>query len=184
MVQRTKISKFDAVSDRRVTTTWKSKEFIAPYPVNLGAYQVLHQPDVRDAHELALTDEQLAYNASRFPISPLDTLNLYPMGGETSPIELEVAGFPVPALDDLIRPPTQPMGGEPLFLELDPNSVVSLRFALTVDGRERYSRLITDETVHKLPSGFKGTRFYATVTGNAAVQRIVMAETAKECREA
>ena len=67
---------------------------------------------------------------------------------------------------------------------MDPNTLVSLRFALTVDGTERYSRILTDETVRKLPSGFKGTRFYATVTGNAAVQRIVMAETAKECRDA
>ena len=64
-----------------MTTTWKSKEFVAPYPINLGAFQVLYQPDVRDAHELALTDEQLAYNAERHIISPLDTLNLYPIGG-------------------------------------------------------------------------------------------------------
>jgi hypothetical protein len=184
LVQLTKISKFDALSDRRVTTTWKSKEFVAPYPINLGAYQLLFKGDLRDAHDLALTDAQLAYNALRHAISPLDTLNLYPIGGEVSPIELEVAGLPVPEFEELVPPPTQPMGGEPLFLELDPNTVINVRFALIADGKEVYSRVVEDETVHKLPSGFKGTRFYATVTGNAEVQRIVMAETAKECRDA
>lgn len=184
LIQGTKISRFDALSDRRVTTMWRSKEFIAPYPVNMGAIQLLFQGDMRDEHGLALTDAQLAYNAERHVISPLDTLDLYPIGGEASAFELEVPGLPVPAFEELTPPPTQPIGGEPLFLELDPNTVISVRVALMVDGVERYAQLVTDENVRKLPSGYKGTRFYVTVTGNAEVQRIVLAETAKECRNA
>ena len=58
------------------------------------------------------------------------------------------------------------------------------RFSLIADNNVRYTKIIADEKVHSLPEGYKATRFYLEVSGSALVQRLIVAETRRECRVA
>jgi hypothetical protein len=184
LMQNTTISMFDYLADRRLATTWTSKEYISPRPVNIGAYQVLFNVNREGDRDRELNDAQFAFNQERFSAGPLDTIGQYAIGGVTPVEDLYVGQYPEPAEEQLRPPPLQPMGGEPLFGEVDKSGLTSLRFTMTADEVVRYSHAVEDEKVHKLPSGFKATRFRFTLDGNAEVQRIVAAETAKECRDA
>jgi hypothetical protein len=119
-----------------------------------------------------------AYNTNRFAEGELDTIGAYTVGGMID-TDFDVLD---PILGGL--PPIQPVGGEPLYDFGSDETLFNVRFTLYADGQVIYSKIITDEKTHKLPSGNKYTRFYLEVAGSAEVQRIVVAETARECQVA
>lgn len=182
IMQSEQLSVFDAQKDQRFPTTWRSKEFINPKPINLGAVQILFKPankeDDDDAQQLLL-DAMDDYNADRFALGPLDGFNEYTINGEMS--------FPPPPDIPIILaglPPIQPIGGEPLYDLLTLFTDVNLLFTLIADSKVRFSKVITDERVYSLPEGYKATRYYFELSGSAQAQRIVVAETRRECRNA
>lgn len=178
VLQSDTVYNFDQLYDVLFPTTWRSKEWITPQPVNMGAFQIIFKA-IQDAGQLdALLALMRGYNEARLAAGPLDVMDEYTLVGEM-PLTAPPA---VP--EGLFLPPIQPAGGEPLY-DLDYYARgASMRFTLIVDGEVRYTKLISDEKVHKLPSGFKGTRFYFELSGSAYVQRVVVAETAKECADA
>jgi hypothetical protein len=179
ITQGAAVSKFDALKDRRFPTTFRSKEFISPKPINLGAVQLLFKPDQsEDDSELMVLHAMEDYNAARFAAGPLDTFNLYPINGEAGTLWQTTN----PLLSGL--PPIQPIGGEPLFDLAEIFGVDTTRFALLADNAARFVKVISDEKVHSMPEGYKATRFYFEVSGSAQIQRIVVAETRRECRQA
>jgi hypothetical protein len=177
VTQDNKVSSFDAQKDNRFPTTWRSKEFISTYPINLGAFQVLFkQPEV-DESEQALINAVENYNFTRFAAGPLDVFNGYPINGVMRPPT---------SLDPILggQPPLQPLGGEPLYDVLNLFSSKSLQFTMLADNVVRCARVITDEKVHSMVEGYKATRYYMEVSGSPNVQRIIAAETRRECRNA
>ncbi len=181
VTQSDRVGRFDAQLDQRFPTTWRSKEFIHPYPINLGAFQLLIKVEQKedDAAQQLLLDAMEEYNQARFDEGPLDAFDLYPVNGE---IALDDPPEPDPILAGLA--PQQPLGGEPLYNLLDLFNGRSTNFTLIADGKVKYSKVITDEEVHSLPEGYKATRYYFEVSGAAQIQRIVVAETRRECRNA
>jgi len=180
VTQGSTVSLFDTQLDNRFPTTWRSKEFIHTKPINLGAVQILFKPieDPADAeaHD-ALLDAMADYNDARWADGPLDGFDMYPINGDLgvhAPVDPILAGLP----------PIQPIGGEPLYNLLGLFVTVATHFTLIADGVVRYAKVINDELVHSMPEGYKATRFYTEVSGSARVQRIVVAETRRECRNA
>lgn len=179
VTQENVISLFDTQTDNRFPTTWRSKEFIHTKPINLGAVQILFKKDANpDDHEHdALLDAMAAYNDARWADGPLDGFDLYPINGELGvhdPVDPILAGLP----------PIQPLGGEPLYDLLGLFRAVSTHFTLIADGRVRFAKVINDEQVYSMPEGYRATRFYVEISGSAQAQRIVVAETRRECRNA
>lgn len=170
---------FDKVHDSRFSTTFRSREFIATYPINLGAIQILFK-SVRNEDDLdRLLDAIEDYNEERFDLGPLDMLDAYPIDGE---IDFPDIADMDPILSGL--PPIQPLGGEPLYSTNDFGGLDNINAVLIADGVVRYSKVIVDEKVHKMPAGYKATRFYVEVSGGMEIERLVVAETGKECRNA
>jgi hypothetical protein len=178
VVQGAKASLFDADKDIRFQTTWRSKEWISPKPINLGAVQILFKKVSLEEINKDILAAANAYNLARFAEGELDNIGAYAIGGEID-INYE-------ALDPILGglPPIQPLGGEPLYDFGRDEELFNVRFTLYADGDIIYSKIITDEKTHKLPAGNKYTRFYLEVAGSAEVQRIIVAETARECRVA
>jgi hypothetical protein len=179
IVQTDIVSKFDAISDARFATTWRSKEWISPKPINLGAFQLIFAPPViGDNNEQELADAARAYNEERFAEGPLDTIGGYAIAGS---IDRDY-GTLDPALGGL--PPIQPIGGEPIYTLASVENSNTILFTLYADGEVVYSKTIADQKVHKMPEGYKATRFYFEVSGGLPLNRIVVAENAKQCRGA
>lgn len=180
ITQGSAVKRFDALKDRRFPTTFRSKEFINPKPINLGAVQILFKPNVEeDDSELLVLQAMEDYNAERFAAGPLDTFDMYTFDGAAGDV-WQTDDYP--ELSGL--PPIQPLGGEPLFDIAALVGVETTRFVLLAGSTARYVKVISDEKVHSLPSGYKATRFYLEVSGSAQIQRIVVAETRRECRTA
>jgi hypothetical protein len=181
IIQDARVSQFDMLADSRFATTWRSKEFINPKPVNLGAVQLLHKSkDATGAEERAILDAMTDYNDARWLVpGPLDAFDMYPIGGE--------AVFPdVATLDPVLNglPPIQPLGGEPLYDLLAMSATDAMHFTLIADGVVRFTKVIADELVHSMPEGYKATRYYLELSGAAQTQRMIVAETRRECRDA
>lgn len=178
VAQGSAVSLFDAQPDNRFPTTWRSKEFIHTAPINLGAVQLLFKPDADDDEEQdTIVAAMTAYNAARYALGPLDGFDMYPFNGSlptAEPVDPILAGIP----------PMQPLGGEPLYDLLGLFRAVSTHFTLIADNKVRFSKVINDEEVHSMPEGYKATRFYVEVSGSARAQRIIVAETRRECRNA
>jgi len=174
VIQDDLISKFDARLDARFSTTFRSKEFIHTKPLNLGAVQILFKQveNEDDLDQLLLAMQ--AYNDSRMAFGPLDVFDGYDFNRQISRPDV------IPALSGL--PPIQPIGGEPLYDTTALFSFNNIQFTLLTDGQVKYTKIITDEKVHSLPEGYKATRFYLEVSGSAEVQRIIVAETRRECK--
>jgi hypothetical protein len=170
--------RFDQLDDTRFATTWRSKEFIMPKPINMGAVQIIFGHGDGDAAYIAqLTAALRAYNELVFTTAPLNTLNMYPLNGRGP------AGPAAPAIRPGV-PPQMPLGGQGMY---DIDAILAgrgVRFTLIGDGLQRYSQLLTRPTVYTLPAGYKATRLYAELSGAVEVQRLIIAETRRECRDA
>ena len=168
---------FDAVQDMRFATTFRSKEYIATKPINLGAVQILFKPIEIEEDTARLIAAAQDYNDVRFAEGPLDTLNAYPIN----------RAIPTAAVADGILgglPPLQPLGGEPLYQTISIGGTQNVNFTLIADGVVRFTKIIADEKTHKMPAGYKATRFYVEVSGSVEVERVLVAETARECANA
>ena len=179
VIQTNVISLFDQVADQRFATTFRSKEFIVPKPINFGAFQIIftEEDPIDEDTALLIVEASLEYNALRYAAGPLDTIGSYPVGGDLGlkqPVDEILGGVP----------PIQPLGGEPLYDAEAVLAVDGVSFNFFADGILRHSKIVTDSKVYRLPEGYKATRYYLEVSSSLQVQKIIVAETPAECREA
>ena len=173
------VSQFDAQPGRRFAVTWRSKRFMTPRPINLGAIQVYFTGlDDKDTdEEEALQAAANAYNEIRMAQGPLEAIGLSVIGTGITP----AGALPI---DPRIAPaPIANVGGGPLFRVGEWIGELAVRATVIGNNAVRYSRLLTDSKVHKLPSGYKATEWFVELSGRGEVQKMVVAETGKECGE-
>jgi hypothetical protein len=180
LIKENKAYRFDTVDDFRFAVTWRSKEFITPKPMNFGAYQLVFSKVTQPVLDNPLTQAATDYNERRFAAGPLDGLGFSPIGG---PLVLDPPIDP-PLSPDLQPAPVAPIGGSPLFDPAVFEAAKTIRFNFIADDVVRYSEFVTDERVHKLPSGYKSTHHFIEISGSNEVARLVVAETARECATA
>lgn len=182
VLQTNLISVFDRVKDKRFATTFRSKEFIVPKPVNFGAFQVIHQREstVEDDDDTEIILQAAReYNEDRYAAGPLDLIGDYPIGGGYT--------FSPPlAVDEILGglPPLQPLGGEPLYETENLFILDGVNFSFFADGKLVYTTTVFDEREHRLPAGYKATRYYIEIASSLSVETVAVAETAAELREA
>ncbi len=168
--------------------TWTSKVFELPEPVNMGAYRLQYE-DVISGEDASPGFDFTNYNASRFTASnievtrttpdlttsPLNTLNLYPLGG-TRP-ETGVTDSP-PVVQNRM-----PIGASPLVGDVQlVRDQIGIR--IWADGTLRYDRQITSNDIQRLPSGFKADKWQIELTTAQNVYSFKMAGTGKELKKA
>jgi hypothetical protein len=170
----TALYNWDAESAAPLTYTWRSKEYVTPTPINLGAARITFEGVDSDLGVVS-SDEQ-TYNNVRIA-SPLNTIGGTAVAGDAAPIDTGT-GLPDNRLS---------LAGSPLF-DIDTTSVspdVIFRVYVIIEGTEylKFEGTVnTTENLIRLPSSFRATRWMFEVEGQRPIQSIKAASTARELR--
>lgn len=153
-----------------VTYQWRSKEYLTPKPVNLGAYQLNGEGAALPA---AAIEDLEAYNAARLAF-PLNTYNQHTYTGTGPAYNL----FPDFGNNKM------PLGAGPLVAGVggvggDFGSS-SLSLKLFADSVLKYSAAVPNQDQHRLPAGYKQDKFWVELEGSVNVKSLRVAETGKE----
>lgn len=150
--------------------SWRSKDFVFPKPINIGAgkveFDLAIEPTIRTAI-LAAIAAITAANAALLPTpgDPLTATLSDALGGAFADDDygsMEYSGC------NLVTPPDDP-----------PSNVVSVSL-FAGDGSLLDSKNITDTMVFRLKSGYKKDVFSVQVTSQCVTKEIRLAETPKE----
>lgn len=164
------ILQWDSPSKVVMQGNWRSKEFVFPRPINLGAGKIEFDQAVDPASAAAL-DALIASieaaNAALFPDPLTDPLTV-PMadaiGGALNDDDINEVYINGSAIQ---VPPENP-----------PSNLVTV--TLYSGSEVLASRVISSELVFRLPAGYKKDHFSVQVTSQCAVKEIRLAETPKE----
>ena len=165
--------RFDHPDAPRDSWRWRSKVFQMPKPTNFGALQVKFTSGLHTV--TTLPPEAQQYNQQRFDLPPLDVLDGYPLGGEMQSLSVVTGSVP----------PTQPLGGEPLYM-LDAPLVCPVTVRIFGDGDEKAYLCIEDGLTVRLPYGFKATFWQVELAGAASteVYSVALGTTGRELARA
>lgn len=176
-----------SVSDR-LNWRWQSGQIQVPTPINLGAVRI--QFDATADADVGADTKYSDYNTSLFSAVPTGTagqtnakglapLNSSPLGGSPAANTGLVAGW----LDPEVR---QPLGGSLLYPLATLNSGVSSIRLQIKSGREgtvRYDRVIYDEGIYRLPTGYKADIWQINLTGNTTLYSVQLGTTPRSLKQ-
>lgn len=165
---------WDPPTQERLFWHWTSKEFQTAKFVNFGAFKV--KMDTGSINQTTtISANYSGYDASRLAAKPLNTLGRDPLGSSGSPYHKGlVAGW-------TLAENRMPLGGSPLYpLVTLSSQVIGVRFVVYCNGRKVSDQIVTDEKIHRLPSGFKHDIWQFELFGNTNVYSVQVAETGKE----
>lgn len=166
------ICAWDSASEVPLQGNWRSKEFVFPKPINVGAgkieFDLAIDPDTASAIT-ALIASITAANAALFPDPATDPL--------TEPMSDAIGGgfghdaYGMVHVDGsaIVMPPDEP-----------PSNLVTV--TLYSGATVIASRVISSESVFRLPAGYKKDHFSVQVTSQCQVKEIRLAETPSELR--
>lgn len=182
---------FDPTSSERLSWRWQSKVFQTPEPVNFGAFRL----NMKVGTENVTADIEGyygVYNAALFAAVPsgtttppleqkrgLNTLNGHCLGGTPA----QARGLVV----DWTEPETrQPLGGSLLYPEAFMSfQTLAVRVQVVVGpGKEiKYDKVIYDEDIYRLPTGFKSDLWQFNFYGNTDLYSFQVATTPRSLKE-
>lgn len=177
LIQGNQVRLWDPPESIPYTYTWQSKQFDLPNPVNMGAFRLKF-----NAVPIQVSPSQLGdyktFNNGRIS-KKLNCINLAPING----VRVEtVPGYSGAQIRN-------PIGGSPLF-PLIQLTVGGAAVQVNVYCRTLNSQwitvatyTITDERIHRLPTGFKSDGWQVRFIGNSNIYSFAMAETAKELKK-
>jgi hypothetical protein len=168
------ISQWDSSSEVPLQGNWRSKEFVFPKPINIGAGKIefdLAIDPVAAAALAALIAAIEASNAALLPSPATDPLTVVMsdvLGGgygddDYSEISINGCALQIP-------PEDPPSNSVTVTLFCGPDIIAS--------------RLISSELAFRLPAGYRKDHFSVQVTSQCAVKEIRLAETPGELRVA
>ena len=163
---------WDAAGTAQLFWRWVSKEFHLPEPVNFGACKIKFSGAAFDLTEDAGA-YYAAYNNARFAAGPLSTLGGAPLGSGVQGAGL-VPGWVEPEI-------SAPLGGSLLYSVADQSQQApTVRLIVYANGVKKFDRIIRDESMVRLPAGFKSDIWQFEMIGNTSVYSLQVAETGKE----
>ena len=185
VLSRNRVWNWDPETVNRLNWRWKSKAYHFPKPLNFGAARLKF--DIGESSQaLPVTIVYKPYNEELFAdlkSEPGIRNRLNTVGGQV------LGGRPAkPVLGLVPSQPTiienrQPLGGSLLhdlgFLQLTTKSV-RVRMIVYPDSKKEkvvYDRQIVDESIFRLPTGFKADLWQFELIGNTAVYSLQVAET-------
>jgi hypothetical protein len=181
---------WDRANTERLNWRWQSKLIQTPEPINFGAFRVNFLTGAEDISADVLAYYG-AYNALLFPAVPsgtttppleqtrgLNTLNGAPLGGTPA----QAKGLVPSWTDPEIR---QPLGGSLLFPETLLNFqtlAVRVQVKTGPNGEVKYDRVIYDENIYRLPTGFKNDLWQFNFYGNTDLYSFQVATTPRSLK--
>ena len=155
-------------SDTNITPyTWKSKEFVAPKPLNFGAYRIKFTvPSVLAGTDPNLISDTQAENTALS--TPWNVLGGHMLGGpHRSTTKYD--------------PERGVLGGSGLIpISSLSSATAQLFFRVYADRNVVYEAIVSDEKGHNLPGGFKADLWQFEVVSNLNIHSIDIAESRRE----
>ena len=165
---------WDPTSSERLSWEWQSRVVQTPEPLNFGAFRLnfnIGQEDIQQD----ITDYYGSYNTPLFAAVPsgtttppleqkrgLNTLNGHVLGGSPAQAAGLVAGWTEPET-------RQPLGGSLLYPQTFMNFqtlAVRVRVKKGPEKEVIYDKVIYDEQIYRLPTGFKSDLWQFDFSGN------------------
>lgn len=171
LIRSNRVWDWDPETSERLFWRWKSKEYHFPKPLNFGAAKIKFSTASDDT-----TADTVAYygsyNTLRFAAGPLSTLNGHALNG--------VQGMgQVPSWTEPEN--RQPLGGSPLYpIGVQGLQASAVRFIVYANGEIVFDRVVTNEDMIRLPTGFKRDIWQFEMIGNTNVYSVQVAETGRE----
>jgi hypothetical protein len=171
LIDQDRVYEFDPENSERAYWRWKSKEFHLPKPVNFAAAKIKFDFAPVDV-SLDVLEHYVPYNTARFAAGPLGTLNGHVINGVQG--KGQVPTWPEPEN-------RMPLAGSPL-IPITPllMSLSAVRFIVYANGEKVFDRMVTDQELIRLPTGFKRDVWQFEMVSNSNVYSLHVAETGKE----
>ena len=176
IVRASRVFEWDPNTDERLYWQWKSKEFHLPKPVNFGAVKIkflsqtssFGRDPTNEAYYHTFNDERIK--------QPLNGFNMYAFN---APMKKDVNS---PTFSWSEPQNRGPLGGSELY-NLAPATIdqpAVARFRAWAGGTLTYDNVITDESIMRMPTGFKRDIWQFELTSNSNVFSVQIAETGRE----
>jgi hypothetical protein len=182
---------WDPDGAERLQWTWQSKIYQTPEPVNFGAARIMFNTAGED-----ITDDINAYygpyNTALFAAAPdvspvtatyaqrgLNTINGGVLGGSPAQAAGLVAGWTEAET-------RQPLGGSlmyPLALMSFQNSAIRLQVKINGDENVIFDKVITNERIFRLPTGYKTDLWQFNLIGNTDLYSVQIATTPRSLKQ-
>lgn len=177
LIQNDKAMEWDPENGFPVDWRWKSKQFQFRKPLNFGAFRVDFAIDTINAGD-AFSAIWIPYNNERFADNPLSTINGGMInGGGQNPGTVTGEGAGLPEWRN-------PLGGSAIVpVGLASSISPYVRVRVFADDVLKYDRVITSQSVFRLPAGFKKDRWQFEMISNSTVFSLAVAEHAKELEQ-
>lgn len=150
-----KIHEWEGDAGRKLSYEWRSRKFIAGFPVNYGAAKIDADFDMTEAEMAAAQASHgaaISANQARMDSGLMEDGLAEPSLGE-----FEIGG-------DAMR-------------EIPPLQIDSLQFQLWADDALKFSRQVGNSRAFRLPPGYKADNVEVVLAGNVKVNSVVLAET-------
>jgi len=164
---------WDPSSAQRLYWHWVSKEVQFPKFLNFGAFKIKADFGAIDVSE-NVAAVYGPYDTARFAAGPLNPMGYNMMGGISPYHKGLVSGNTLP--ENMM-----PMGGGPLYniAELE-SQEIGVRLVVYCNGVVVSDQTVTDDTIRRLPAGFKHDIWQFEMFGNTNMYSLQVAETGKE----
>jgi hypothetical protein len=175
---------WDPETSDRLQWRWQSKQYQYPKPMNFGAARLLF--DIGEqSQSLPIETVYRPYNEALFTavtalpgtLARLNTLGGVALGG--TPAQPQLGLVPTSTLVET----HQPLGGSLLYnLAFLQFRTLSVRVRINVQAKGKpkkwiFDKQIVDESIFRLPTGFKSDLWQFELTGNTTVYSLQIAET-------
>lgn len=162
--------RWDPPGTSPITFTWRSKDFVFPKPINLGAFVVDFDAETKEINNDVELLQQ--YNNARLASGrPLNPLAYAPIAGSRYE----------PGITPDIPQFRLPLGGSSLFdLVTVTQESGNVRFIVYADGAQVYNELIVTEVTRRLPATHKTDKWQVELIGNTDVFYCKLATTGRE----
>ena len=191
LLQDDRAWEWDPVGSERLSWRWQSKTIQTPEPMNFGAFRLNFNVGSEDVSD-DIQGYYGVYNAALFAAVPsgdttppleqkrgLNTLNGGALGGTPAQARGLVA--------DWTEPETrQPLGGSLMYPETTMSFqtlAVRLQVLVGPDAEVKYDKVIYDEDIHRLPTGYKSDLWKFNFTGNTDLYSFQIATTPRALKE-
>jgi hypothetical protein len=176
---------WDPDTAERLYWHWLSKEVQFPKFLNFGAFKIK-----ADFGSVDVTDNvQAVYGPYDLARCTTDAGPIHGGGGQLNALGCNPIGSISPYNLGLVPGNTLPenrlpIGGGPLFplLALE-NQNLAIRMVTYCNGIVVADQIITDDKIHRLPSGFKHDLWQFEFFGNVDMYNVMIAETGKELKD-
>lgn len=185
LLQDDRAFEWDPVSSERLAWRWQSKLLQSPEPMNFGAFRLNFNVGSEDV-TTDIEGYYGVYNTALFAAAPDGTLTppLTQSRGLATLNGAAINGSPAQAIGLVAgwaEPETrQPLGGSLLYpITAMGFQTLAVRIQIKVgpDGTVKYDKVIYDEDIHRLPTGFKSDLWQFNFTGNTDLYSFQVATT-------